>query len=188
VITLNGFSEWKQLKTTNKPAAGLINYGMAVTNSGKIVLHGGFTKNEGVFSRTNRNLIEYSDLWFLTISEKQPDFQLVVWSGTTVAGFSRILSLGDENICILNQNIKNQMIVLDTRDFIVKNFDPANIDKVEHSGRIGFGAVSLSNSTMIVIGGFIPDVNGPKEITGSYIFSIQLKENLNSYNNNSTYK
>jgi hypothetical protein len=165
--------EWNQVITNRKPCQGLFNYGLAITEKGKLILHGGLTKN-GILNRITRNLTKHSTLWIISVMEKVPDFQLVTWPETG-GGFSKIVSLGGEKICILNKNIQNELIILDIQNLIYFYVNQANTISPEVR-RNGYGVVSVSNRVLVIVGGYTEEDNKIGEIKSPFIYGIHLKD------------
>lgn len=163
-------TSWASIITQNHPPFGLYNYGLGVTPKGRIILHGGISNGE-IVNRTVRNFNAYSELWVIKLTD--PFLNFVLYNYNDVAGgFSRILSLENEKVCIFNKNFKNGLAVFDAE---AKNFY-SSIDSVGDSIiRESFGVV-LINSTMLVVGGYGMEQNEPRELYASFVQAVQLKK------------
>jgi hypothetical protein len=150
-ILTNFHLNWNQLLTQMTPQLGLFNYGIEITKRGKIVIYGGNTEQTPVCSFRSRTLINYNQLWILDTTVESPNFGLVNWI-PTVGGFSRIVSLGGELICIMNANFDNGMKMIDIGNLIsydvVVSGIPANLI------RNGFGVAGRNNTDFIIYGGY----------------------------------
>jgi hypothetical protein len=97
------------------PPSGLINYGMEITQSGKIVIFGGQVDTSNpVCSYRQRNLTTYSNLWLFDtkLSSGSASFVMLNWN-SSVGGFSKIVHLFEETLLILNPGFSYQARVID---------------------------------------------------------------------------
>lgn len=170
-----GSSKWNKLSTPDHPSTGLINYGMAVTNNGNIVIYGGVTETV-IPTRFNRVLTTYSDLWFFNTSANIINFSLI-GLGIDGGGFSRIVSLGGEIVCIINRNMKGQMIILDTENMVVSPIDE-EISMPNGNLRNGFGAIPVGPDRFLIVGGHEEGMGAVFKSQGPFIYGvIFIKEN-----------
>ncbi|MFN9452250.1 MAG: hypothetical protein ACK58U_21700, partial [Rubrivivax sp.] len=143
-------SNWTEISTTKTPPKGLSNYGFTSTTRGTLVLYGGIT-NTGNIKRMNQNLTLHSAFWYLNLNEALPDFTLVNLNNG-YGGISRVVLLEEETICILNNNMRNQMLIVDLEKMLSYEIVEDNsFSKL--ASRKAFGLVALNNSRVIVIGG-----------------------------------
>jgi hypothetical protein len=163
--------EWKIFTTKNTPISGLLNYGLAVTQKGRIVLHGGFTAN-GQISRTRRNWNVHSDLWLLELNGLVSDFY-VVKLRQNYGGYSRLFSLGQERICMVNNNIKWNTLIIDFENMSIESFNTETKES-DIMNRTAFGIVPISNSMAIILGGYITENGTIKEQT-PFLFGLEIK-------------
>jgi hypothetical protein len=87
----------------------------------------------------------------INIDSEFKRFVLLDWVESPGGGYSKIISLGDELLCILNSKFKYQMILLDINDMVsydISIFNP----KIIHDG---FGIAGFPNGfDFIIYGGF----------------------------------
>lgn len=164
-------SEWERTKTIKHPPMGLFDYGITATQKGKIIVYGGVTCN-GSITRAHRSLILHSGLWYVNIADKNPDFFLVNWPESS-GGFSRIVSLEGDTICILN---KNQILILDSEKMVFYQSINDNPFDFEVQ-RNGFG-VGVANESVIIIGGYNEFGAKIQEIKSPIIFLIKFSKLL----------
>jgi hypothetical protein len=139
-----------------------MNYGMEMTDSRKLVIYGGQTDDSTECAFRNRYLTRYNDLWMIDFSSDNPDFMLIDWI-TTPGGFSKILKLSDELLCIMNPNFENQMKMLDMKQ--MRSYDVAVQDLPEDLVRTGFGIAGKNGADFIIYGGFQQKHNGIEKLS-----------------------
>jgi hypothetical protein len=143
-------SNWTEISTTKTPPKGLSNYGFTSTTRGTLVLYGGITNARNI-NRMFQNLTLHSDFWYLNLNDALPDFTLVNLNNG-YGGISRVVLLEEETICILNNNMRNQMLIVDLEKMLSYEIVEDNsFSKL--ASRKAFGLVALNNSRVIVIGG-----------------------------------
>jgi hypothetical protein len=145
--------EWTlvSVNTSTSPAKGLINYGIEVTEKGKLILYGGLTETQFPVDR-NRTFTVHGDLWLLNLLSSKPEFQECNWK-YKVGGYSKILSIGRELTAVLNTNFPEKILLLDVEEmksYTVRVSNDFVLDK-----RIGYGLSSLNSNTFIIGGGYI---------------------------------
>jgi len=140
---------WIKMSTVNSPAIGLINYGLEVTSKGKLVLYGGRVETSEACSWRKRSFSLYNQLWIMDLSLESPEFNYVNWIESR-GGYSKIISLGNETLCILNEYFKNEMVIIDFDK--LTSFDLQTVNKPEQVTRTAFGIVGNS-SNFIIYGG-----------------------------------
>ena len=143
-------SNWTEISTTKTPPKGLSNYGFTSTTRGTLVLYGGITNARNI-NRMFQNLTLHSDFWYLNLNEALPDFTLVNLNNG-YGGISRVVLLEGETICILNNNMRNQMLIVDLEKMLSYEIVEDNSFS-QFASRKAFGLVALNNSRVIVIGG-----------------------------------
>jgi hypothetical protein len=161
---------WTPLSTNKNPRAGLYNYGMAVTPKGRLALYGGTTKVN--VSRTEQNLISHSEFWYLDFNYPLPEFSLVNLNDD-IGGVSRMVLLEGETVCILNNNFKNQMTIVD----LEKMTSYGVTDQAPLSNwvqRMAFGVVSQKSNTFFVIGGHDKGISGNNMIEGPAMVAFEI--------------
>jgi hypothetical protein len=104
---------WSSFSNQTAPVSGLVDYGLSVTSSGKLVLYGGSKEKGAVKLQRQRVFDNFNDLWIVDLTLKSPSFLSVQWDIEGSGGYSRIISLEGEVLCILNANFQNAVIVLD---------------------------------------------------------------------------
>jgi hypothetical protein len=136
-----------------------------------MVLFGGVT-NDKILSRVQRRYISYSDLWYLRLNDPVPDFRMIEWGTQQGSGFSRVVALGGEIVCLLKSKLKDQMTVLDMEQLVVYQVDNDNPEDPS-PGRDVFGAISINN-TIVIVGGYTDTYGTYKIAKGPIIFAIRI--------------
>jgi hypothetical protein len=138
---------WHIISSVPAPEIGLADYGFGVTNSGTIVLYGGQIEkkgDEGAYTL-------YNNLWIFNLSDANPSFQLASWKSSDKGGISRIISLGNETICIFNSNFEKQMRILDLHS--MTSYDPYIENAPINLVRTAFG-IAGTGKDFIIYGGY----------------------------------
>lgn len=161
-IINNNYLTWNFLSSVSAPKIGLINYGFAVTSSGVIVLYGGQT-DTAICSLQKRTLTPSNDLWIFNLSNPQPTFEIVKWLSGDIGGFSKILSLGNETVCIMNVYFENQMRILDFNE--MSSYEVFIENAPQRSVRTAFGIAGANDNNFIIYGGFDPTDNKISSLT-----------------------
>jgi hypothetical protein len=161
-------SEWLRNDSLSHPTTGLFDYGLEITEKGKLVLFGGVT-NSSKITRRNVTYILYNSLWIWDFNDLLPHFQEFVWMDGG-AGYTKIISMGGELVCVMNNNmLKNQIVLLDIqhmKSFALKNFDQLN------GYRTGFDVVPIDQRNLLVIGGFVIHETKVQELEDFNILSM----------------
>jgi hypothetical protein len=142
---------WTPFPSFNNPITGLFNYGMEVTSSGALVIYGGVTEDNPSCLAYNRNLSRHNDLWLLNLNETGSDFSLVKWIDSP-GGYSKIVSLGGETLCILNPSFESQMIIIDLEEMI--SYKVMADGMPEQLKRTAFGIAGSNGRDFIIYGGY----------------------------------
>lgn len=138
--------KWVSINTLDHPPFGVTNYGLGITEQGKIILHGGISK-ASILTRIFKSVVSYSGIWILNLMENVPNFRFIgcLKCGS---GISKVISIGSEKIGILNMNVKNGMVIFEADILNVYNL----IKPLEPLNREAFGVISI-NTTIVIIGG-----------------------------------
>jgi hypothetical protein len=158
-------AEWVALSSTQGPKNNLLYYGIEVTASKKLVIFGGVTESIGTATMRYRKFTSYSSLWQYDLSSPTPDFSLINWASNG-GGYSKILRLEGELLCILNPSMPNQMVAINMEKMVsysLKVFAP-----IENMQRTGFGIVAINGTDFIIIGGY-NEHSGSQEISPYYM-------------------
>jgi hypothetical protein len=105
---------WNEIFTQTSPAIGLINYGQAITEKGKLVIYGGQKSESSSCFNKRRKFTRFNDLWLMDLSLEKLDFVLLKWIEYP-GGISKIVLIEKELLCVFNGNFPNQMIMLDVQ-------------------------------------------------------------------------
>jgi hypothetical protein len=180
VFLSDKISNWIEIPTTKKLPKGLSNYGFTSTTRGTLVLYGGIT-NTGNIKRMNQNLSLHSDFWYWDLNDALPDFTLVNLNNG-YGGISRIVLLEGETICILNNNMTNQMMIVDLEKMLF--YEIINDSSSKIATRTAYGVVALNSFSVVIIGGS-EHVNGVLNTIGDQtIFGLHiLSENMQLQSN-----
>jgi hypothetical protein len=165
LLTSTNTIEWEPIDTANKPTTGLMNYGMQITKSGKLIIFGGYTGEISTCSYTERKVKNVHDVLLLNLNAKVPNFLSLDWIDTE-GGFSRIISLGEEMVCVLNPFLKTQMVVINLEKMI--SYDVTSSGFPQSFIKTGFGVVG-SGANFIIYGGFDLSDGFIKDISQSQI-------------------
>jgi tRNA A-37 threonylcarbamoyl transferase component Bud32 len=165
-----GILKWVKLYTTQTPTTGLMNYGMQITKGGTLVLFGGVTEDNPKCSSSERKLNKFSELWILYLNADTPDFLLVNWIDTE-GGMSKILSLGNETVCIINTSFETQMIILDLAEIISYNVHVQG--KTDGLFRTSYGIAAFNERDFIIYGGY-NEYGGLIKDIGTFDILVQL--------------
>jgi hypothetical protein len=114
---LYGNSNFLPISSEQAPVSNLFNYGLATTEERKLILFGGLTEDSAVRSIKARNFTSYSELWMYDLKNLKSSFIPIIWKSKG-RGFSKLLSLGGELVCLLNSNLPNQIVILDISQMI----------------------------------------------------------------------
>jgi hypothetical protein len=160
----NSIINFELLQTPSGPPNGLINYGMQLTEKEKLIIYGGQIETTSTPCAIRKRIFNlYNQLWMLDMRKNIfPDFVLIKWISSP-GGFSKIISLGGEIICILNAAFINQMKIID--------FDIMSSYEIHVSGipagvtRTGFGIVQANSTEFILYGGYDESGPNPKYIS-----------------------
>jgi hypothetical protein len=147
-----------------------MNYGMQITKGGTLVLFGGVTEDNPKCSSSERKLNKFSESWILYLNVPTPDFLLVNWIDTE-GGMSKILSLGNETVCIINTSFETQMIILDLAELISYNVHVQGI--TDGLLRTGFGIAAFNERDFIIYGGY-NEYGGLVKDIGTFDIFVQL--------------
>jgi hypothetical protein len=165
-------SEWLRHESLKNPVPGLFDYGIEITEKGKIVLFGGVT-NTSVITRRSKSYTMYSTLWIMDIDSKDPQFDQFSF-GRGGAGFTKIISLGGEIVCLMN----NQIVVLNIDNLKVS---PMKIINSLAANRTGFSLVRLDESSLLIIGGYnyAEEIKELDSFLSIITFSVEIPTNNN---------
>jgi hypothetical protein len=142
--------QWNIIENVSKvsPVLGLTHYGLQTTESSKLVLYGGLRRIQSRSSqKRTQTFTSYNHLW---VFDFYSGFKQIPWEFSG-GGFSRIISLGGERLCILNSRMKEGavMLYLDLLRFYPLNF----INNIP-SERNGYAIISHDVSNFYLIGGY----------------------------------
>jgi hypothetical protein len=172
----NKNSFWKEVETVEGPT-GLYHYGMGITSSGFVVIYGGVSDDGADQGRVKKNLVSYSDFWYLNLQDDIQSFRRVNNNIEVGAGgYSKIVTLVDDVICILNRNMQNRMTVIDMKTMSYYYLIDES-DYPEPLHRTAFGMV-LVNNIIVIIGGYDEENSQAKEIQSSPLYAIKLEKSL----------
>jgi serine/threonine protein kinase len=142
-------SNWTEIPSSRKPSNGLYGYGLAATVNGRLIIYGGLT-DIGFRRRLYQNITVHSDFWYLNLMDSNPDF-MKLYLNNGQGGLSRIILLEGELVCILNNNLKSEMLIVDMEKMV--SFEVNEDIKIDQQFRTAFGVVALSSRTIMVVGG-----------------------------------
>jgi serine/threonine protein kinase len=170
-------NEWKDVSTSMKPVRGLFNYGLAITDKGKLVIYGGMTE-VSVPNPRLRDFLIYNDLWILDLMSSSLVFKLCEWNYKG-GGYSKMVSLEGELISVLNPLASEKVILLDIND--MKSYPIIMINDYILDTRVGFGIGALDGRNFIIGGGF--NINFPggelSESAKEYYLCVMTFSNSN---------
>jgi hypothetical protein len=153
--------ELSSLETVQRLPFGLIYYGIGITEGGILAIYGG--EVESTFMRTprHRSFKSYSDLWILNMFMLN-DFVNIEWNSGG-GGWSKILSLGGEVLCVLCPNMDSQMMLINFKE--MKSYPLEIKNPIERMERTAFGISGIGGKNFIIIGGFNQFNNEVKDIS-----------------------
>jgi serine/threonine protein kinase len=150
-----------------------MHYGIAITKKHRLLIYGGAVK-DGIYSRLERNVSLYSELWMLSMTEDWPKFRLIKWLNEHPGGFSKATSLGGELICLFNRNFHSGLIVLDLENLNVLKLEDNEFSPHEFS-RTAFGLVNVESTNIIIVGGYNDRINQSTDF-GNYLYAINFEK------------
>lgn len=154
-LTSSTSVEWIPFKETSLygPIEGLIDYGMGVTNSGKLAIFGGLkeSKDRPKFQRS-RYFSGYSDFWIIKLKSGNPEFLSAGWKLDGNWGYTRMINLGGEILGVLNGNLKTQIMAVDLDSMISYPFKIINLP--DNLRRTAFGIAELNSTDFLIYGGY----------------------------------
>lgn len=145
-------SEWVRNDSKTYPVSGLFDYGFEITDNGKIILFGGVTNNSPM-PRRSTDYKMYSSLWIWNLTDSSPHFQEFILAEGG-AGYSKIVSLGGEIICLLNDLLPNKMILINVDQLLTS---PMKILNAPVTNRTAFAVASLNETAFVLMGGYSTD-------------------------------
>jgi hypothetical protein len=171
-------AEWNRLHITAKsPDSGLRYYGITITEKKKLVLYGGVQELSSS-SRLTRILISYNFLWVLNLASLN-FYSAKIGNG----GFSRLISLGDEVVCIIGPSIDTQIAILDLKNF--KAYYPIVFGNTEIR-RTGFSVFQINQTDFILFGGY--DENQPSRMyTSEYLKQLSFRSSYRTIDNSNIF-
>jgi hypothetical protein len=171
------------VKLQNGLPSGLINYGMEITTKEKLIIYGGQIEKTSVACAVRqRDFVRQNSLWMLDMMKNiYPDFFLLKWD-VEIGGFSKIILLQDEIVCVLNTGFPNQMRII--------NFDLMESYDIYVTGipsgllRTGYGIVKANGTDFIIYGGYDESGVTPKFISPfNVLFHLSFSSSSEVSNN-----
>lgn len=165
------FSGFTEIVTDTLPPAELFHYGLEVTEKGKLVLFGG-VKVQTTFKRRVFNLASFSELWVVNLNISNMDFNLINMGESLKVGggYSKIISLGGEKVCIVNDHFPGSIMIVDF-EFLSVTI-PSTKMSVNDKQRSGYGAISLNGSRIMILGGHYENIAEVSEVDSNLFIEI----------------
>jgi hypothetical protein len=153
------WNDWNIIKTNNRVSflSGLVNYGFGITNKGVVVIYGGLVENARIANGVNGRGVRYlnvrEDMWIFNISREQTGFEFVNFYFPSKGGFSKLIPLGDERLCLFNTYLNDKLIILNFEE--MKSY-PIRISPNAESliNRTAFGITALNETSFLIFGGY----------------------------------
>jgi hypothetical protein len=174
--------KWDKMNTIDKPTTGLMNYGMHITSTRKLIIYGGYTEKNPSCLSNFREFHNHNDLWLLNLNDTLVNFISFDWIDTE-GGYSKIVSLGDEVVAIFNPFFETQVIIIDFEKMI--SYDVQTIGFPEALIRSGFGVAGNNAKDFILYGGYniyegkVKDINNFDILAQITFLNMEFNESQN---------
>lgn len=140
---------WSLLQTI-PDLEGLINYGMEFTKGGILVLFGGQREVGEACALNQRVLSIRTGLWLMDTKIQNP--KLVQWGWVNFGGYSKVIQLKEEILCVFSSFLETKVLILDLNlyeSYEVQLKVPSSI-----TTRQGYSVINNGPFSYLIYGGF----------------------------------